>query len=163
MSEVLSPRSFSQGAVTWRLYQAKGKHTMICLSVCLSVCHFADVTSHANIRQNSYCGKLSSQQDSPLWWMWHLTNLFLYLSGTASTREVCPTTRRANHDSHFAVCLHDLRTHQQHFGKTDLQCVSLQPTMCNSILCLLNGDMGVWPGLYCTDQISITMWIEQHQ
>ena len=35
MFEVLSPRSFSQGAVTWRVYQARGKHTMFCLSVTL--------------------------------------------------------------------------------------------------------------------------------
>lgn len=125
-------------------------------------CHSAHVTSHANIRQNSYCGKLSSQ-DSPLQWMWLVTNLSLYLSGTASTREVYPAMKRGNHDSHSAVCLHDLRTHQQHFGKTDRQCFGLLPTMYNSILCLLNDGMGVWPGLYCTDQNSITMWVEKHQ
>jgi hypothetical protein len=108
------------------------------------------LTGHVNIRQNNYCGKLSSQQDSPLRWMWHLTNLSLYLPGTASTRKVCPAMRRANHDTHSAVCLYDLWNHHQHSGKTDLQCVGLLPTMYNSFLCLLNEDVGVWPGLHRT-------------
>ena len=158
MTEVLSPRSFSQGA-KWPVdYHRQEVNTLIfCLSVCLSVTLLMWTHGKTVIVISFHHKKMAHFGGCGIWQICLCTCQTLHPPETF----VQPWEEPTKIVTLLCVCV-TYRLSATFWKARPSMCWP-PATMYNSFLCLLNDNMGLWSGLHCTEQISITMWIEKHQ